>query len=64
MSIFADQRVRNELKKLIGTNCEPTQELEKMLLDAYSKGRTDAFEALGLNEGEIPTEQGLMAWTA
>lgn len=64
MSFFAEQQIKNELKKIIGSNCEPTAELEKMLLDAYSKGRTDALSALGLDEGDISTDEGLMAWTA
>jgi len=34
MSFLTDQNLKNELKKIIGTNCEPTHELEKMLLDA------------------------------
>ena len=64
MSYFADKKIKDDLKKILGANCEPTQELEKMLLEAYSKGRTDAFEALGLDESEFPSESGLMAWTA
>ena len=64
MSYFADQRIKNELKAILGENCEPTQELEKLLMEAYAKGRKDAFAALGLDESEIPSESGLMAWTA
>jgi len=64
MSFLTDQNLKNELKKIIGTNCEPTHELEKMLLDAYAKGRNDTLVSLGLDESEISSEQGLMAWTA
>jgi len=64
MSHFTDQNVKSELKKIIGPNCQPTHELEKMLLDAYSKGRADALTALGIDESEMPSGEGLMAWTA
>jgi len=64
MNFFADQKIKDELKAILGSNCEPTQELEKILIEAYAKGRTDAFAALGLDESEVPSENGLMAWTA
>jgi len=64
MSLFVDQKIKNELKAILGKNCEPTQELEKMLLEAYTKGRMDALAALGLDESDFSTENGLMAWTA
>ncbi len=64
MSHIATNEIRRELKKIIGENCEPTQELEKMLLDAYAKGRSDTLEALGLEECDLSPDKGLMAWTA
>ncbi len=64
MSFIADKKIKSELKKIIGDNCEPTLELEKMLLDAYTKGKEDAYESLGLTEEDLQSERGLMAWTA
>ncbi len=64
MKNFKDKSIRDQLKLIIGENCEPTQDLERMLLDAYALGRTDALDSLGLCEEDVPAGEGLMAWTA
>lgn len=61
---FANQEIASELKKLIGDNLEPTQDLERMLMIAYEKGRTDAFSELGIDESELPGGDEFVAWTA
>lgn len=64
MSFYNENAVRKELKSLIGHNCEPTVELERLLINAYIKGRNDAFEELGIDESDLTSEYEAVAWTA
>lgn len=64
MRYKAEEQIKAELRKIMGVNCEPTAELEKMLLAAYSKGFDDAYGSLGLDEDDFQSGDGLMAWTA
>lgn len=64
MNFYDQSAVRKELKTLIGHNCEPTQELERLLFKAYNKGRSDLFAELGIDESELSSGYPMTAWTA
>lgn len=64
MNLYDKIAVRKELKSLIGRNCEPTQDLERLLLSAYAKGRNDVFQELGINEDDLSSDYDTVAWTA
>lgn len=39
-------------------------ELDRLIAEAYAKGRTEAFTFLGLDEKDFPEGDGLTGWVA
>jgi len=64
VNLYDKIAVRKELKSLIGHNCEPTQDLERLLLSAYARGRSDVFQELGIDESDLSSDYDKVAWTA
>ena len=63
MSVMSQTQVHETVLAACGQNVELSRNVEQMILDAYTRGRADAFEMLGLDEAEFQDETESVAWT-